>query len=318
MPQRNFGFGKVVRLEWGSGVAVTGHRPAAQLRTRMSFLTDLAHELADAEAFEAWRTGTTATRSGVAIAPETTAVLVHELLQVATLSAVVTSVLNAREKKLDRLPPMSAMGLFFPVHTPLFDLGLQRLASTSGSASLLGKLQTYRARFDLAVRLSPSALPTGSSDPADEAIPLELVADAWRRLCRASLEVEADLTAAAGPGFQTEPSLSRDRTRRALAEAANGGWPCLDASGQITLPGWAERRRAPRVAVSEDVVITVAGRDHPGHLLDLSDGGAKLQSAAPLAVGAELTISRSGRPRQMAVVQWVAGDCLGVSFRYTV
>lgn len=75
----------------------------------------------------------------------------------------------------------------------------------------------------------------------------------------------------------------------------------------------AERRRAQRAAVSLPVLIHSGGRQHVARLLDLSCSGAKVETAASLACGAQLVLS-CGTIEADAAVVWGNLRTFGIRF----
>ena len=75
----------------------------------------------------------------------------------------------------------------------------------------------------------------------------------------------------------------------------------------------AERRRAQRTAVSLPVLIHSGGRQHVARLLDLSCSGARVETAASFACGAQLVLS-CGTIEADATVVWCDQQSFGIRF----
>ena len=76
---------------------------------------------------------------------------------------------------------------------------------------------------------------------------------------------------------------------------------------------FADRRIYPRVPVALPALLQSGGERHAVQLLDLSPGGAKLNCAASLSVGAAVTLD-CGTLGRSAVVRWQNGGLLGLCF----
>lgn len=76
---------------------------------------------------------------------------------------------------------------------------------------------------------------------------------------------------------------------------------------------YADRRIYPRVEVALPAFLQAEGERHHVQILDLSAGGAKLDSPASLPTGTAVTLD-CGTLRRSAVVRWQNGAILGVCF----
>lgn len=76
---------------------------------------------------------------------------------------------------------------------------------------------------------------------------------------------------------------------------------------------FADRRLYPRVEVALPAFLEVDGERHSVRLLDLSPGGAKVNCALSLPVGAAVTLD-CGTLRRSAVVRWQNADLFGLCF----
>ncbi len=76
---------------------------------------------------------------------------------------------------------------------------------------------------------------------------------------------------------------------------------------------FADRRAFPRVMVALPAFLQVNGERISIQILDLSAGGAKLNCAARVAVGAAVTLD-CGTVGRSALVRWQNGDVIGICF----
>ena len=74
------------------------------------------------------------------------------------------------------------------------------------------------------------------------------------------------------------------------------------------------RPRAPRLSTMCPARIRMERRTGTAMLLDLSQGGGRLQTSLPLRPGDQLTITVPGFPAKRAGVRWVRRDQAGIAF----
>lgn len=94
----------------------------------------------------------------------------------------------------------------------------------------------------------------------------------------------------------------------------------VDVERLLSEPSMVRRRataivpRAPRLPTDCPAEIRIEGRVRRAAMVDLSQGGAKLVTAAPLGKGGLLTLAVPGLDPLRAAVRWVAGDRAGIAF----
>ena len=76
---------------------------------------------------------------------------------------------------------------------------------------------------------------------------------------------------------------------------------------------FADRRAYPRVPVALPAFLQANGERHSVQILDVSAGGAKLDSPATLAAGTPVVLD-CGALARAAVVRWQNGAALGLCF----
>jgi hypothetical protein len=245
------------------------------------------------------------------------ALLGVEILQTAALIAVVSSVFNALERRSFGQLDERAVRAFVPAHSDAFVAAATDVAEGACNLSQLLALKSYLARFNLAVRLTQSALgPRGEMRHAlnDD---VEMIADAWRRTCVAALEAEAALCACNADNDVLVSLAERSRGRELLELAAMGGWPCLTVDGRVTVPGWAERRRSVRVAVSQLVTVVAHGAASAGRLIDVSRDGMQIATAVVVERGDAIDVVLADQRRIAGVVRWAQDGRIGLQFTQT-
>jgi len=75
----------------------------------------------------------------------------------------------------------------------------------------------------------------------------------------------------------------------------------------------ADRRVYPRVPVALPAFLQASGERHAVQILDLSPGGAKLDSSASLPTGTAVTLD-CGTLGRTAVVRWNSAGVMGICF----
>jgi len=72
--------------------------------------------------------------------------------------------------------------------------------------------------------------------------------------------------------------------------------------------------RAPRLSVDGMAVVTIGEDSHSVPVLDISQGGIKIEACANLEPGLDVIISTDGLPIRASVVRWVDDGMAGISF----
>lgn len=279
----------------------------------MTYLTDLAQEIVEADAYTAWRAhGDKMPSPDTPEACRATALLALEILQVGSLSAVVTSVFNAMERQCFVDLDQRAMRPFIPGHSDALMGAAAELLAHDGDMSLVVAIKSYLAQFNLAVRLTQALMAPTSAAPNTAGDDIELIADAWRRTCARTLDAEAMLAKGLRDTASARRTAERERARQLMEAAALGGWPCLDADGRVNVPGWAERRRSVRVAVSQLVTVIAHGVGVAGRLIDVSREGMQIEVASDSKIGDAIAVVLADQRRVRGHVRWARDGRIGV------
>ena len=75
-----------------------------------------------------------------------------------------------------------------------------------------------------------------------------------------------------------------------------------------------DRRGAARVAVAMTGLLSTCGCDEEVSVVNLSSGGALIESALPLCAGERAFLTIDGWGSVPVVVRWAAGRRIGVAF----
>ena len=234
-----------------------------------------------------------------------------ELIHVSVLTAVATGIANALERPLAPVDPRG-LAAFAPGHSSFFAGAIDRLIGEDAGADLCDRLQTYGARLALAQRMSRSfARDDGAGVPAPH-VDAEILADAWRRACSAAIQaIEALEPCNPGASRRTD-TLESVRVLNLLRMAESGEAPCLEPDGRITIPGWAERRREPRIALRLEATTEIGGETMAIVIRNVSLSGLGLDCTGEIAPGTRLTVRLPGDRVLRGVVAWADVQRVGV------
>jgi hypothetical protein len=285
----------------------------------MDYAEDLLRELAQAEAFDQWRRGAASlARTEIAqlcLEPSEArklALFRTEALNVGTVASVVASVANALESRcFPQLAPTS-IGLFVPSCSALFEADIQGLSENGQMFTIVQLTQRLLAQMLMAQKLSSAFLASADQGSEDRFCPIDVVADSWRRVCESSLGVHkaiADCMAAAGHICPAEVEAG---TLELLRVASQGGWPCITRTGQVSIPGWAERRVEQRVELHVPVSISYGPARFPAIVENATAAGLGLASAVGVKEGADLEIHLPDGRTVTGVVRWARSGKIGV------
>jgi hypothetical protein len=87
------------------------------------------------------------------------------------------------------------------------------------------------------------------------------------------------------------------------------------ALARVAPPG-KRRARAPRVKVGMSISVVQCHSRTSCLLIDISQGGGKIQTDAPLKVGDELTLEIRGFGKVVGTVRWVRDGVVGTAFPF--
>ncbi|MGQ0559732.1 MAG: PilZ domain-containing protein [Sphingosinicella sp.] len=75
-----------------------------------------------------------------------------------------------------------------------------------------------------------------------------------------------------------------------------------------------ERRRLPRIEVSQPALLISDGREIPVSIRDIAPGGVRIDSPLELPVGKRVTLAADGLPTRQATVRWAKSPSAGLMF----
>lgn len=74
-----------------------------------------------------------------------------------------------------------------------------------------------------------------------------------------------------------------------------------------------DRRTSDRFPVAIPAIVLFGGREYSARLINIAQGGAKIEASAPLVLHSILEL-RAGTVAVRAVVVWLGSSCVGVNF----
>lgn len=148
------------------------------------------------------------------------------------------------------------------------------------------------------------------------AVPLHVtkLATAWREVAAIARALVASLRKDLAPIFSDEFAASANHLIKILDGVVNGSSECCRPDGKIVLPRLAERRRAPRHALLQSVLVRAGNAEFRAFANDISSGGMGLMRMPPLAAGTRITIELAVGRSFRGTVVWSRGANAGIAF----
>ena len=116
-------------------------------------------------------------------------------------------------------------------------------------------------------------------------------------------------------GLELRPSEAADPLHELLHKAINGEIKSLSPTGEIEMPGWAERRMAPRVSVRCQAIILTNDGPKPAIIRDISTTGIGIETECQLRTGQEISIVVNHTLDAKGTVVWSNGYEFGVKLK---
>lgn len=250
--------------------------------------------------------------------PATCAVLstsLFEIEQAGVFSAVCASLSGVMLNRSSAALPLTHLVTYAPPLDESYRDLKKRLIGTGAPAALLVALETHHARLDFAQRLTRALVAAGGATTADcERDELEKLHDAWCRVCTAALrasEVVRDALQAAERPADGEPFAGRAVV---LEQAAAGANPCVNDAGRVTVPGWAEKRKAARFNCNAGAVIECDGEQLDVVITDASVSGLGVRGLPqPLLDRSAVTIILGDDERLKGQIVWCRKGAAGIA-----
>jgi PilZ domain len=271
----------------------------------MDYLDRLRTEVEDLERLDRWRSGGNGEAVRVGNTTDCEEAWFRDFQQIALLVCVCATLSNALEAEVLSAPIVFEL---LPCFLPQSELNWTKLADAE-AASLAAEANT---RLTFARRVANAWLSVAHHSESNARVDASTMADAWFHASSACFQAgrrRSGRSREAAPSHSTMTS-----TLVMLADAIAGGHPCLDESGQLSIPGWAERRSAIRRKCFLPVHVWTGQIESSAEIINLSTTGAGLRSSVKISVGAQLTICIERRTLQCSV-KWASPNRFGVAWQ---
>jgi hypothetical protein len=143
------------------------------------------------------------------------------------------------------------------------------------------------------------------------------LSNSWRRACEDALVAARQLHGHLGQ-LPTQYTSNSRVLIELLQEAVNGGTPCLDAEGRISIPDLPQRRRTARRTICQPCTLTYNRTTAQAFVRDVSPGGFGLERVPQLTPKTLVLIELPSGRRFTGVVAWCNGSAAGVRFARTL
>jgi len=137
--------------------------------------------------------------------------------------------------------------------------------------------------------------------------------NSWRRACENALVAVRQLHGYLGR-LPTQYTSNSRVLIDLLQKAANGGTPCLDTKGQISIPDLPQRRHTARQSICQPCTITYNRTTAEAFVRDVSPGGFGLERVPQLAPKTLVLVELPSGRRFTGVVVWCRDSTAGVRF----
>lgn len=239
--------------------------------------------------------------------------LMGEVQNASILIAVTTSAVNALGDVF-RPRGLRHLSAYLPPAPVVFPSVAARLVDARFESQTIDILHAFFSQADLAKNLLRSHMMAGGRDAELSPGTCEELVEAWRSTCSLALAAILELDRVidlCGDGERIERA---DYLEKLLKESRDGGRPCLEADGRITMPGWASRRQHERRAASLGVLIQSRGRTSKGIVTDVSTGGVGLDHISGLRSGDGVTLQFESGRRVSGTIAWCMDKRAGIKF----
>ncbi len=171
----------------------------------------------------------------------------------------------------------------------------------------------FASRLPVAVRLSEALVrDLETAHGRRPTVDPSTVANAWVKTCKAAGALIRELVNR--PLLEANERKRLDQLALLLFDVENEGFPCVEADGQIVIPGWAQRRRFPRIPVDFTVQIRLGSLTHAVQAADVSRSGLGVTGCRLLLDGDRVLIGFEDGRSVPAKVVWTRAERAGLLF----
>ncbi len=171
----------------------------------------------------------------------------------------------------------------------------------------------YYTRLEFAQRLTENFVDLNPAETAAvRRVEGEKLEDAWRRVCVAAIDAARSVRQILDDdGYRVAPRVNQ-HADALLGSAQRGERPCIDDSGCVTVPGWAESRASKRHEIGIQVRVVYRGSEQSAVLDNASISGFGLSGVEGGIPGRLISIAVPGIETLTGVIIWDRGGRTGV------
>jgi PilZ domain len=242
----------------------------------------------------------------ISMQPEIERVCILAALSTNVANAIADGAANARAR---------ALITFFPRETARLLLATSRFQRFYSPCPLCDSIATFYIALASAKRATLEFAARNFGISADNLCEPSEHAEAWRIACSSGLRLISALQQAltnydiSGSAVESAPLLSL------LESAIRGEHSLLDSSGEITMPSWAERRKAHRVSVLCSARLVHNGREQHVILRDISTTGLGLDAVHDVTPGDKVAIQIGQSLSTEGTIVWANDHRAGILLR---
>jgi hypothetical protein len=151
-------------------------------------------------------------------------------------------------------------------------------------------------------------------DERASALHILSLTNSWCKACRDALAALQQLHNDVVRQLSAPYARNSNVLTKLLAEAANGGSPCLDPEGQIRLPELPQQRRSARRTLCQPCVVTHNHNTSQAFVRDVSSSGFRLERVPQLVPDSIVIVELTNGRRVAGIVAGLNGSAAGIRF----
>ncbi|WP_337660050.1 PilZ domain-containing protein [Anderseniella sp. Alg231-50] len=205
---------------------------------------------------------------------------------IAYLTAATTDLAIAVDETMTSRDSYADLQLYLPTEVGDLRKPLASLLKNVDEDYDLGDIMLLPARMQFGMRMATKL----AGDPADKRISSDVFADAWKHIASGMLEASDLCDHVQSKCEQKIYDLSLPAGL--LSNVLSGKHPCLDRSGRLSVPNWAERRGSKRYPCRVEVSVVSEQRTQSGTIKNFSAEGLGITGLSGIGINERVTIKR--------------------------